>query len=423
MDQRATYLLQILESIGSPLMSAITHAGSDSDQNDAQSMAALLNKTVEASIELGNIMDINPAEAQDDTLRVALAGLASPLVAGQFQKRGQVPESPDLKKITGALQAVLTFSDNFTPTQETAGRLKNLEARGQIVDSYQTQIQYMQAFIPVIEVIAAFPFGQAEAKLIMDVSDRLVKKSVELREALLPNVGDESVQKRAELAIMNALAQLYAACHRAETDKVLKMNDDARSAVSIDQVWNAFGVRAAMLEALATKMAPGDVPQSTGTASGGGPAVAATQPTEQQAPPAAPPPAEPPAQPPVQQPPAQPPAAPETPPAQDAQPQTDSNPAKAQSNPMAMFAKPKSDGGAPPPQEPPQTPTQTPPAAPTPPPEPTQPPAAPTTPPPAEEPPAQPPPEAPAQDAKGDGEEGGNTGNPMSFFKKNDNDE
>ena len=70
-DKKADFLLHILEAIGAPLMSAITDAapaGQDNPQNEAQTMAALLGKTVEASIDLGNIMQINPAEAQDDTL-------------------------------------------------------------------------------------------------------------------------------------------------------------------------------------------------------------------------------------------------------------------------------------------------------------------------------------------------------------------
>lgn len=391
MDQRAAYLLQILETIGSPLMSAIT-AGMPAEATDeAQSMAALLAKTVEASIELGNIMEINPAEAQDDTLRVALAGLASPLVAGQFARRGAVPESLDIKKITGALQAVLTFSDNFTPTPETVERLKNLQATGQGVDEYQTQIQYMQAFIPVIEAISAFPFGQAEAKLIMDVSDRLVKKSVEIREILLPGVGDEAAQKRAELGILRALTTLYSACHKAETAKVTSMSAEQQpEALSIDQVWSAFDLRAAMLEALAAKMAPGGTAGTQGGSGGIAPEAVETPAAAEQAAAA---PMAPPLTPPASAPPA----------------------AEKSANPMSMFAKPKEGDAAqatPPTAEaPPAAPaTETPPT--TPPPEP----------PPAAQPPVSPPSEAPAEPSS-ETPPSNPSGSPMGFFKKSDDNE
>ncbi len=415
MDQRAAYLLQILETIGSPLMSAIVSAAPASDgppdgQSDAQTMAALLAKTVEGSIELGNIMDINPAEAQDDTLRVALAGLAGPLIAGQYEKRGQIPESPNIKNITGALQAALTFSDNFAPTPETVERLKNLQASGQVADTYQTQIQYMQAFIPVIEAIAAFPFGQAEAKLIMDVSERLVKRSVELREALLPNIDDEAAQKRIELGFLRALAQLYSACHKGETEKVLGMDAEARTdTLSMEPVWNAFDLRAAMLEALAVKMAP----EGQGSSSGGGqaPNIPVT------APPVAvePPPAAPINTPPVQAESVPPPPPPQEPPPAQAQQQG--------ANPMSMFAKPKAEADETPPAAPAAAPTESPAA--TPPPQ-EQPPAEPvqeSPPPPPAIPPEQPPAAPPVETNQQNGEQSGSSGSPMSFFKKDEEEE
>ena len=471
-NSKADYLLHILQTIGAPLMSAITDvtpADQDNPQNEATIMATLLGKTVEASIDLGQIMQIDPAQAQDDTLRVALAGLAGPLVAGEYTNRKRVPESPEIKKITTALQAVLTFSDNFTPTPETVERLKNLEANGQAADSYQIQIQYMQAFIPVVEAIAQFPFGQAEAKLIMDVSDRIVKKSVELREALLPNENDEGVQKLVELGFVKALGQLYSACHMAETEKFTNTDQDAQTAISIDPVWKAFDMRVAMLEALAAKMVPAGATAQAGGSSGGGPAVAATATAAPVTPPATPPPpaeatpAAPPVQPPPAQtqPPVQPPAQPVAPPPAETPPPaapptqppttppTDQGGASAGGNPMSMFAK-KPEGGqpaaspppaAPPPAAPPPQTAETPPAAPPvqPPPAQTQPPAQPpvqppaeapaqpVAPPPAEAPPAQtaqpetPPPVAPQDGTQeGEGEQGdqGQGGSPMSFFKK-----
>ena len=416
MDQRTTYLLQILESIGAPLMHAVTAQNAGNDTQDAQTLASLLGKTVEASIELGNIMDINPAEAQDDTLRVALAGLAGPLVAGQYQKRSKVPESTDLKKITGSLQAVLTFSDNFTPTPETVERLKSLEASGQAVDGYQSQIQYMQALIPVVEAIAAFPFGQPETKLIMDVSDRLVKRAVEIREALLPNVGDEAVQKITELAILRGLALLYSACHKNETQNAQAMGEAARNeGLSMDPVWKAFATRTAMLEALASRMVPkGQDAVSSGT-SGGGPAPVTppepppAQPVTQETPPAV---AEPPAAPPPQ-PPVEPPAQQQPPPQETSQ---NTSPPAGGNNPMAMFAKPKPEG------EDGDQGGQTPPPVPSAPPEPpaAQPPAQepPATPPPPQQPPSEPPPPPPAEQQNQSEDE--TKGSPMSFFKKKD---
>ena len=97
MNQRAAYLLQILEKIGAPLTSAVAE-GTLSDADAAKAVAALLGKTVQASIDLGQVMDVNPAEAQDDSLRVALAGLAGPLVAEAYRKKGASPEDAEIKR-------------------------------------------------------------------------------------------------------------------------------------------------------------------------------------------------------------------------------------------------------------------------------------------------------------------------------------
>jgi hypothetical protein len=408
-DPRTAYILQVLEKIGAPLMGAITDGSTPDDPtNEAQIMAALLSKTVQASIELGNTIETDPLRALDDSVRVTLAALASTLVAGQYRRRAQIPDDLSLKKITSSLQAVLSFSENFAPNPENAARLRDLEAKGQPSDPTQTQIQYVQAFIPVVEAIAAFPFGQPEQKLLVEVSNRLIKKSIEMREILLPGMVDEGEQKRAELGFLRALAVIYSAAHRAETDKALRSGDDARMAgLSMQPVWAAFELRAAMLEALSGTI----VPLGKGGSSARNPA--APQANAPETPPAPPPifqapPQQPPqpATPPIfQAPPAeQAPVQPAAPPIFQAPPQqAQQQPAGA--NPMSMFAKKPDDGAAPPPPPP-----QAPPIFQAPPPE------TPPYQPPSQQPPAAQPTEEKTQSESGDG--GG--GNPMSFFKKSE---
>lgn len=56
----------------------------------------------------------------------------------------------------------MTFSDNFTPSDDHVIRLENMKANGMPGDAYQINIQYIQAFVPIADVVAAFPFGQPE---------------------------------------------------------------------------------------------------------------------------------------------------------------------------------------------------------------------------------------------------------------------
>ena len=471
MNQRAQYLIQILGKIGTPLLAAADHGVSDSDT--ATIVASLLGKVVETSIAMNQTLDLTATDSQDDSLRVALAALAGSLVADQYKQKGKVPDASDLNRIQAAMSAVLTFGDNFTLSDAHIERLQSLKADGGVVDAHQISIQYVDALIPVINAVGAFAFGQKEQKLVMDVSDRLVKRTAEMREVLLPGLSGDD-EKLAELAILRATASVYASCHEAETQKLTGADGDSPAAISIEPVWKAFEMRTAMLEAVAKNLMPeggANAPASVAASSPTPPAPPAVPPTDKpvdaapvqtpptQAPPAEAPPAAaptqapavqqeiasapakpaifqakpatapeappaPPASPPAEQAPAAPPAAQEaplpTPPPQQtaATPPAQTEQPASGARPMAFFKKP--DAGAAqaddktvaPPMAAPETPAP-PPVTPVAPPPPAAPPAEQTPPPP----PAQ---EPPADETKEDSsDEGGDSsGNPMSFFGK-----
>ena len=326
-------------------ISQVAARGSD-DGQDAQKMAMLLAKTVQASIELGNSTDLSRVGVGDDSVRVALAGLAGSLIAAQYNAGSKIPDDATIKRMVSALQAVMTFSENFTPSPENTARLENLAAQGQPVDAHQIHIQYIQAFIPVVNAIGAFSFGQSEQKLIMEIAGRLVAKAAELREALAPALSDDD-QKLTELAMLRALAPLYAACHETETERLTGANIEDRGNLPMDNLWRNFEIRVAMLETLVKNLLPG---KTGATASSASKAPAMSAPPVQAAPTT-------PAVPTVTPPPIfKPPAPPEASPAQQQQ-----TPAAA--SPLSMFAKPKEDSApaAPPPL--PQAPPAAPPAA------------------------------------------------------------
>lgn len=378
MNQRAEYLIQILENIGSPLMASITAQPGELDK-EAEKMAALLGKTVQASIEMANMSDMAVAGTEDDSLRLALAALAGPLVAGQYRKSGKIPAEADLKKLVTALQAVLSFSENFSPAPENIERLKNMRAGDKPLDANQINVQYMEAFIPVVGAISIFPFGQPEQKLITDVARRLVQKAAELGDNLIGSETDEDMRKLLELSLMRTLAQIYTACHEAETARLMKSGGaEEEGAGSMEPVWKDFDTRLAMLEALAANILPG-APQGGGRAaagSGKAPAKPAASPAE---PPPQPAPQEPPPAPPEQK--------------------QDTPPAGAGQNPMSTFAKkPGQEDGQDKSAEPSQAPQE---ALPPQSPQKSQP----------ESPPAQKPEDKPDSGASGEKE------NPMSFFK------
>lgn len=261
MNQRAEYLLKVLDKIGTPLMASILQApgrgAADETHKDAQRMAELLAKTTQASIEMGQAIDLGALPDGGDSVRVGLAALAGGLVGTHYRQTGKAPGDNDLRKMTAALQTVLTYSGNFMPGADAAARLGNLEAMGQPSDPQQTSLQYIHALIPVVSAVTSFPFGQPEQKLAMDVAARLVQRSMEMREALLPGLQDAE-QKRAELSLLGVLAKIYAACHDAETSRMMSLTEEQRTmgGVGMDSVWKAFDMRAGILEALARSMVP-----------------------------------------------------------------------------------------------------------------------------------------------------------------------
>ena len=356
------------------------------------------------SIEIGKMIEIEKADPkQTESIRVALAALAGPIVAKLYQNSSRLPNEADLKRVTTALEAVMTFSDNFTPSDENIARLDMIEAHGTKADIHQTNIQYIQAFAPAVDTIATFSFGQPEKKLVLDMCDRITKQAKAIRENHFPDAKNDDA-KRCELGLVKALADLYTNCHKNAVAKLSSTSepDTSAQALALKGIWEDFEKRAAIMAALAQNLIPGanTAPAPPSPIVSG---VAATpdaepaspvQPAVAQsdvAPPAAPAPA----------------AQPETP--AIARQQTETPPPTAQENsgynPMSMFGS-GDDKDAP--AETSQTPPQNPP--------PQQ--AQPEAPPPP--PPAAPPEQSGESESGDDGSAEGGDGNPMSFFKKGD---
>ena len=311
MNHRADYLLQVLEKIGSPLLASVIEVNARMHNTqltaEAQKIAELLARTVQTGIDLGYALDLGPSGQITDSLRLAMTGLAAPLIAGSFRNNGKTPTDTDIKKIITAMQAVLSFAENFSADSDHSDRLKNLNPGDGASDAAQNYLRNVYAFVPVVNVVGAYSFGQPEQKLIMDIASRLTATARQIANAR---------GKDADVHILNALAQIYAACHQAETAHIMGLSEqDRQKAVPpLDPVWKNFDLRVAMLEALAG----GIITTSAATD------VAPVMP-QQNPPPAAAP------------------------------------PAQGAVNPLSMFAK-KPDGAAPPqaPQQPPAAPPQQP---------------------------------------------------------------
>ncbi len=291
MDPRTQFLLQLLQKLGAPLMAAVnTHSQGDaSGEKDAGTLAQLLSESVKISIALSQSMNLKPDDGDADAIRVALAALAGGLIADSYKQNGRVPNENEGRRIAKALESVIVFADNFAPAAEHAQRLKTLEGPAPFFDPVQTDLYAMHALVPAIAAISEFSFGQPEPRLIQDVSDRLDARAKELLGFLSTGVNAMS-----ELVILQALSQLYADAHRAETKRLKAQDGDAQA--SIDTVWASFDKQVSMVTVLLGSMG-GTAATSSGGSGGVKPAAPPPAlPQPQEAPAAtAPPPASPPA--------------------------------------------------------------------------------------------------------------------------------
>lgn len=270
MTQRSALQMQVFEKLGAPILAAIGEVAArgeggapDDPRAEARRVALMLGKAVQASIALSNAMDLKDDDGQADSIRLALASLSGSLIAGSYRLTGRVPEDAEIGRIVSALEAVLSFADNFSPAADTMGRLRALEPGAVPYDDNQVAVLYFNRMVPVVDAVAAFSFGRPEKKLVQEIAGRLNRRAGEMREALSGPAADPRAARQEELTLLAALVDIYHGCHRAETLRLMAMDDAARmdaarsngGVLSMDPVWDAFEMRVAMLEALGAGVA------------------------------------------------------------------------------------------------------------------------------------------------------------------------
>ena len=102
-----------------------------------------------------------------------------------------------------------------------------------------------------------------------DIAARLIATATDVRKKIPDGPADIRAQKGAEMQVLRGLVGLYAACHAAETDRLMTMDINVRGqAQSMDAVWKAFDKGLVMLEVLAGSITS-DENTAAATSSGG----------------------------------------------------------------------------------------------------------------------------------------------------------
>lgn len=265
MTDKTDILLQVMEKIGSPLISSVNDvsarlhtskgqkAGGESDNlnDEAEKIAGLLNKSVQLALSTSELFEIPEEEEKADSLRLALTAMAGPLLANHYRMTTKIPEDADLKRFKSTFNAVMTFADSFDVAADATARLDQIDKDFYPADKTQIHILYLQAMVPVLNAVASFSFGHQENKLVKEVTDTLLKRTRDIREEIVSDA-NEKKSAQCDLALLRALSIIYSQCHFSEMARLMSLPADKREKEpgTLDPVWKAFEARASLLKIL-----------------------------------------------------------------------------------------------------------------------------------------------------------------------------
>ncbi len=249
-----------MESIGGPLMAAVTAIQAErpdvATAGAASTMAELLSRSVQFGIALSASLHLKGSDGEAAAIRMAMTALAASLVGELYRRTGQPPAENDIRRLQPAFDAILSFADQFAPDAETIERMKKLEPGALANDDHQATMQYLQAFVPVVAEISLYSFGRSDRKLVQDVASRLSVRASAMRQSLFPDEAP-SGHKILETRLLNVLCALYLECHRTERMRLEGLSEADKShggEPSLDGLWALFEERAAMLEMLSSAL-------------------------------------------------------------------------------------------------------------------------------------------------------------------------
>jgi len=259
---RTSSLIAAFRLIGAPLMQALAEtrgAAEKETQNafDEKSYSSLIDSAIALSRELGAKIGSEDGALPDPSVRWAVAGSASQIVAANYRAAGRVMSQEEIRKLASIVTVLLRKfkGQDFGEEEKSPNTAAEFRAR------------IMEAMVPVVGAVAQYSFGRAEHALLAEVAEQLVKIADQATRALAPSGATPEEWRLLCWNILRASGHIYADCHYAEADRLLYMNPDDRAAlfakhdnmVPMTQVWQSFRQRMAMLATLAMYL---EVPES-----------------------------------------------------------------------------------------------------------------------------------------------------------------
>jgi len=253
--------LAAFHQLGLPLLQAANDAQSKDSNGQPQALnGAALGPLVDNTVMLSRKLaqQLGASEDQLDAwVRWALSGAAAQVVGAAFKTSGRPMTEAEADHIAAiAIDLQSKFKSQIPAGQETMPNT---------VATFRAKM--MEAMVPVVGAVAQYSFGRAEHALLAEVAEKLVKTADQVTRALAPTGASPEEWRLLCWHILKATGQIYTEAHFAESDRLLYMTPDERAAyfaqhgaiIPMQQVWQAFNQRMAMLATLATYL---EVPES-----------------------------------------------------------------------------------------------------------------------------------------------------------------
>ena len=262
-------LLTVFRQLGLPLLQAASEAQSKDNKDQIQPVnIELLNTLAQSTVMLSQKLAAEAGASEDAIdawVRWALVGAAAQVVGSTYKSSGKPLSEEEASRLA---QIAIGLQEKFK-SQIPAGQ-ENLP---NTVATFRAKM--LEAMVPVVGAVAQYSFGRAEHSLLAEVAEKLVKTADQVTRALAPVGASPEEWRLLCWNVLKAAGQVYTEAHFSEADRLLYMDPDERAAyfaqngqvIPMQQVWQAFNQRMAMLATLATYL---EVPESARLDAGGG---------------------------------------------------------------------------------------------------------------------------------------------------------
>lgn len=269
--EQSTFLSSIMPEIGLPLVrTIIENCPSSDEQTITQEMEKLLAQTIRNNDYIKYALGINDQSHENSDLYLMLSSLSSKIIASHYKRTKTPPTDKDLKQITGAINALLTFSENYTPIISLMDAYPENINKPSLSLKHTTDLIYISIFLPLINAVSTFSFGLNPSRMIQNVSEKMNIRTAQIRSHLLGDSLNDNDRKTAEIRIIKTLIDLYSSCYMQEIDRITKLSQPEQHAQDntqqIEHIWALFENRVSLLFGLAQEKSNVETPEEDVTA-------------------------------------------------------------------------------------------------------------------------------------------------------------